>query len=140
MLSAYRVERQWARESFTCLLHRLGIYHFVQSLPRSVCSVLRCCGRIPSLQIDIRHHPETQIPVQPTPGDLAEATVLFPGQEPYGTGLRMPERPDADAPQEGGHLIATAGPGHALAPPSGKTDLLLRFFDSQFFDEWICLT
>lgn len=27
------------------------------------------------------------------------------------------------------------------APPgSGKTDLLLRFFDSQFFDEWIALT
>ena len=23
---------------------------------------------------------------------------------------------------------------------SGKTDLLLRFFDSQFFDEWIALT
>jgi len=22
----------------------------------------------------------------------------------------------------------------------GKTDLLLRFFDSQFFDEWIALT
>ena len=40
----------------------------------------------------------------------------------------------------GGHLIATAGPGPAGEPPSGKTDLLLRFFDSQFFDEWICLT
>ena len=25
-------------------------------------------------------------------------------------------------------------------PESGKTDLLLRFFDSQFFDEWIALT
>jgi hypothetical protein len=24
--------------------------------------------------------------------------------------------------------------------PRGKTDLLLRFFDSQFFDEWIALT
>ena len=23
--------------------------------------------------------------------------------------------------------------------PSGKTDLLLRFFESQFFDEWIAL-
>ncbi|KAK9814469.1 hypothetical protein WJX72_006450 [[Myrmecia] bisecta] len=27
-----------------------------------------------------------------------------------------------------------------LPPASGKTDLLLRFFDSQFFDEWIALT
>lgn len=49
----------------------------------------------------------------------------------------------SDAPQEEGHLLATAvgaGPGPAGEPPSGKTDLLLRFFDSQFFDEWIALT
>ncbi len=48
-----------------------------------------------------------------------------------------------DVPQEEGHLLATAvdsGPGPAGEPPSGKTDLLLRFFDSQFFDEWIALT
>ena len=25
-------------------------------------------------------------------------------------------------------------------PATGKTDLLLRFFDSQFFDEWIAIT
>lgn len=54
--------------------------------------------------------------------------------------------PDSDArngddPREQGHLVATqAGPGPASEPPSGKTDLLLRFFDSQFFDEWIALT
>ena len=43
-------------------------------------------------------------------------------------------------PREQGHLLATvAGPGPASEPPSGKTDLLLRFFDSQFFDEWIAL-
>lgn len=41
-------------------------------------------------------------------------------------------------PREQGHLVAPAGP--AAEPPSGKTDLLLRFFDSQFFDEWIALT
>ncbi len=42
---------------------------------------------------------------------------------------------------EGGHLLASvAGPGPASEPPSGKTDLLLRFFASQFFDEWIALT
>ena len=28
----------------------------------------------------------------------------------------------------------------AKPPDAGKTDLLLRFFDSQFFDEWIALT
>jgi hypothetical protein len=47
---------------------------------------------------------------------------------------------NGDEPREGGHLVATAGPGPASEPPSGKTDLLLRFFDSQFFDEWIALT
>ena len=28
----------------------------------------------------------------------------------------------------------------AAPPATGKTDLLLRFFDSQFFDEWIAVT
>jgi hypothetical protein len=38
------------------------------------------------------------------------------------------------------------GPSTSTAESSGqssdfgKTDLLLRFFDSQFFDEWIALT
>ena len=37
---------------------------------------------------------------------------------------------------------ADAAPATATAKPpdAGKTDLLLRFFDSQFFDEWIALT
>lgn len=32
------------------------------------------------------------------------------------------------------------GTGPAGSVPRGKTDLLLRFFDSNFFDEWIALT
>lgn len=32
------------------------------------------------------------------------------------------------------------GTGPAGSVPRGKTDLLLRFFDSHFFDEWIALT
>jgi hypothetical protein len=32
------------------------------------------------------------------------------------------------------------GPAQPVPPPTGKTDLLLRFFDSQFFDSWIALT
>ena len=38
---------------------------------------------------------------------------------------------------------ADAGPATSTPKPpdaAGKTDLLLRFFDSQFFDEWIALT
>ena len=33
-----------------------------------------------------------------------------------------------------------AGTGPAGSFPAGKTDLLLRFFDSAYFDEWIALT
>ena len=33
-----------------------------------------------------------------------------------------------------------AGISQAGVLPAGKTDLLLRFFDSTFFDEWIALT
>jgi hypothetical protein len=25
-------------------------------------------------------------------------------------------------------------------PPDGKTDVLLRFFDSEFFDEWVAIS
>lgn len=50
-------------------------------------------------------------------------------------------------PLLGGPKASSSGSGQdgdeeAMQPPpaTGKTDLLLRFFDSQFFDEWIALT
>ena len=35
---------------------------------------------------------------------------------------------------------ASTAESSGQSPEIGKTDLLLRFFDSQFFDEWIALT
>ena len=43
--------------------------------------------------------------------------------------------PRASAPVNLGGSSVVQGP-----PPTGRTDLLLRFFESQFFDEWIALT
>lgn len=39
-----------------------------------------------------------------------------------------------------GPAPSSEGERPELPNPTGKTDLLLRFFDSQFFDEWIAIT
>uniref|UniRef100_A0A061QT63 1-phosphatidylinositol 4-kinase n=1 Tax=Tetraselmis sp. GSL018 TaxID=582737 RepID=A0A061QT63_9CHLO len=40
----------------------------------------------------------------------------------------------------GSHVTAPGAGAGMAPPPPGRTDLLLRFFDSEFFDEWIALT
>ena len=59
------------------------------------------------------------MPLSPRAGLASLGRALHPGSS--NTGSEKPEAP-------------------GLPPPNGKTDLLLRFFDSQFFDEWIAIT
>lgn len=46
----------------------------------------------------------------------------------------------AGKPGEGTKTETSQAENIIKLPEAGKTDLLLRFFDSQFFDEWIALT
>jgi hypothetical protein len=46
-------------------------------------------------------------------------------------------------PREKGHESASLPQGSAIATvstPAAKSDLLLRFFESDFFDAWIAVT
>jgi len=85
---------------------------------------------------------EGQLPQQAAPGP-AHGLSPSPSTSATSSPLRFqgPRGPEA---QEGCGREGTAGlasgAGAALPPPPGRTDLLLRFFDSEFFDEWIALT
>ena len=84
-----------------------------------------CCGSQPTCGAVT--HAELQV--------CTVCCMLLPAAVRAHTHVRR-SPPRVSAPQTG----AVSSSGVTGPPPTGRTDLLLRFFESQFFDEWIALT